>query len=65
MNERKPQLIIFISLLNLIISNLGFNQTINTNDFLNKTSISIKVNKKQKFLISQMHSMKILKQIWI
>ena len=48
MNERKPELIMFISLLNLIISNLGFTQAINPNDFLNKTSISIKVNQETK-----------------
>ena len=46
MNDRITQLIIFISLLNLVISNLKLNQTKNIDD--NKISISTKVNQETK-----------------
>ncbi len=48
MKNRITQLIIFISLLNLIISNLRLNQPKNTDDILNKISISTKVNQETK-----------------
>ncbi len=48
MNDRITQLIIFISLLNLVNSNLRLNQPKNTDDILNKISISTKVNQETK-----------------